>query len=91
MCKKNYQWIKKHRKKLIEYYKSIYEGANIKIQSCNLKEQIVFVFYNTYITQNYFVNMIQDVADKMKNTDANFIVMSYRNQQETSVLSMKLN
>ena len=62
-------------KKLIEYYKSIYEGTNIKIQSCNLKEaECIKIFYNTYVTQKInFVNMVQDVADKMKNTDANFI------------------
>ena len=62
-------------KKLIEFYKSIYEGTNLKIQSCNIKEaECIKIFYNTFITQKInFVNMIQDVADKMKNTDANFI------------------
>ena len=78
--------------KLIDFYKTIAEN-NPRTERCNFKEaESIKVFYNTYITQKInFVNMIQDVSDKMGNTDSSLIcrVLSQCNMRLISDAYMK--
>ena len=78
--------------KLVEFYNTISEN-NSRIEVCNFKEaESIKIFYNTFITQKInFVNMIQDVSDKMGNTNSSYIckVLSQSNMRLISDAYMK--